>query len=63
MFVGRHQFFRWTPRTTWLTFTYVIAVPAAFLYMGFKTEVSCPRDMEVDSEMACECGIWDNGRH
>ncbi|SMQ47531.1 unnamed protein product [Zymoseptoria tritici ST99CH_1A5] len=38
MFVGRHQFFRWTPRTTWLTFTYVIAVPAAFLYMGFKTE-------------------------
>lgn len=40
MFVKRHEFFRWTPRTAWLTITYVIAIPSAFLYMGYKTEVS-----------------------
>ncbi|WPH03484.1 Hypothetical protein R9X50_00636400 [Acrodontium crateriforme] len=38
MFVKRHEFFRWTPRTAWLTITYVIAIPSAFLYMGYKTE-------------------------
>lgn len=40
MYVKRHEYFRWTPRTAWLTFAYVIAVPSAFLYMGYKNEVS-----------------------
>jgi len=40
MYVKRHEFFRWTPRTAWLSFAYVIAVPSAFLYMAFQTEVS-----------------------
>jgi len=40
MYVKRHEFFRWTPRTAWLTVTYVLAVPAAFLYMGWHTDVS-----------------------
>ncbi|KXL43184.1 hypothetical protein M433DRAFT_1363 [Acidomyces richmondensis BFW] len=38
MYVKRHEYFRWTPRTAWLTFTYVIAVPSAFLYMAYKYE-------------------------
>ncbi|KAK0312634.1 hypothetical protein LTR01_002293 [Friedmanniomyces endolithicus] len=38
MYVKRHEFFRWTPRTAWLTVTYVLAVPAAFLYMGWHTD-------------------------
>ncbi|KAK3618105.1 hypothetical protein LTR56_021081 [Elasticomyces elasticus] len=38
MYVKRHEYFRWTPRTAWLTVTYVLAVPAAFLYMGWKTD-------------------------
>jgi hypothetical protein len=42
MYVKRHEYFRWTPRTAWLSFAYVIAVPSAFLYMAFKTEVSAP---------------------
>lgn len=42
MYVKRHEYFRWTPRTAWLSFAYVIAVPSAFLYMAFKTEVSIP---------------------
>jgi hypothetical protein len=40
MYVKRHEYFRWTKRTAFLSFTYVIAVPSAFLYMAFKTEVS-----------------------
>jgi hypothetical protein len=40
MYVKRHEYFRWTPRTAWLSFVYVIAVPSAFLYMANKTEVS-----------------------
>jgi hypothetical protein len=40
MYVKRHEYFRWTRRTALLSFTYVIAVPSAFLYMAFKTEVS-----------------------
>jgi hypothetical protein len=40
MYVKRHEYFRWTRRTAFLSFAYVIAVPSAFLYMAFKTEVS-----------------------
>lgn len=39
MYVKRHEFFRWTPRTTWLTFVYVALVPGAFLYLGYRTDV------------------------
>ncbi|KAL1587684.1 hypothetical protein WHR41_03706 [Cladosporium halotolerans] len=38
MYVKRHEYFRWTPRTAWISFAYVIAVPSAFLYMAYKTE-------------------------
>ncbi|OQO05969.1 hypothetical protein B0A48_10065 [Cryoendolithus antarcticus] len=38
MYVKRHEFFRWTPRTAWLSFVYIVAVPAGFLYMGYQTE-------------------------
>lgn len=44
MFVKRHEYFKWTPRTAWLSIAYVIAVPSAFLYMAFKTEVSLRGD-------------------
>ncbi|EME47984.1 hypothetical protein DOTSEDRAFT_69800 [Dothistroma septosporum NZE10] len=38
MYVKRHEYFRWTPRTAWLTITYVIAVPSVFLYYGWTTD-------------------------
>ncbi|KAA6411852.1 MAG: NADH:ubiquinone oxidoreductase subunit [Lasallia pustulata] len=38
MQVNRHKYFRWTPRTAWLTFAYVVAVPAMFGYLGFVTD-------------------------
>ncbi len=40
MYVKRHEFFRWTPRTAWLSFVYVFAVPSCFLYLAYGTEVS-----------------------
>ena len=40
MYVKRHEYFRWTPRTAWLSFVYVVAVPGALLYLGYRIEVS-----------------------
>ena len=37
---ARHQYFRWTPRTAWINFAYVIVVPSIFGYMGYVTDVS-----------------------
>ena len=37
---ARHQYFRWTPRTAWINFAYVIVIPSIFGYMGYVTDVS-----------------------
>ena len=37
---NRWKYFRWTPRTAWITLMYVVVVPAAFGYVGFVTDVS-----------------------
>ena len=42
MSVNRHKYFRWTPRTAWITFAYVVAVPAVVGYMGYVTDVCSP---------------------
>ncbi|KAF2485755.1 hypothetical protein BDY17DRAFT_322570 [Neohortaea acidophila] len=38
MNVKRHEYFRWTPRTAWLTFTYVVAIPSSLLYLAYRTD-------------------------
>lgn len=53
MYVKRHEYFRWTPRTAWLSFAYIIAVPSAFLYMATKTEVSA---MTEEALRSCKAG-------
>lgn len=40
MIVNRHKYFRWTKRTAFLSFAYVIAVPAFVGYWAFVTDVS-----------------------
>ena len=40
MHANRWKYFRWTPRTTWITLVYAVFVPAAFGYVGFVTDVS-----------------------
>lgn len=40
MSANRWRYFRWTPRTAWITFVYVVAVPSVVGYVGFVTEVS-----------------------
>lgn len=42
MSANRWKYFRWTPRTAWITFVYVVAVPSLVGYVGFVTEVSGP---------------------
>jgi hypothetical protein len=41
MTVNRHKYFRWTPRTAWITFAYVVAVPALLGTAGYMTDVGC----------------------
>lgn len=40
MSANRWKYFRWTPRTAWITVVYAVFVPAAFGYVGFVTDVS-----------------------
>ncbi|KAF2492135.1 hypothetical protein BU16DRAFT_529504 [Lophium mytilinum] len=38
MYVNRHKYFRWTPRTAWLTFAYVAVVPSIVGYVAYTTD-------------------------
>jgi hypothetical protein len=40
MTTNRHKYFRWTRRTAWLSFAYVMLVPAMLGTAGYMTEVS-----------------------
>jgi hypothetical protein len=40
MVVNRHKYFRWTKRTAWISFAYVILVPAMLGTAGYMTDVS-----------------------
>ncbi|OXV10506.1 hypothetical protein Egran_01730 [Elaphomyces granulatus] len=33
---NRYKYFRWTPRTAWVTFVYVALVPSIIGYIGYK---------------------------
>jgi len=36
----RWRYFRWTPRTAFISFMYAIAVPSVTAYLFWKTDVS-----------------------
>lgn len=40
MMVERYKYFRWTGRTAWITFAYVVAFPAFIGYFAYTTDVS-----------------------
>jgi hypothetical protein len=54
MTTNRHKYFRWTRRTAWLSFAYVILVPAMLGTAGYMTEVS--GTVETRFGLAVECG-------
>ncbi|KAK3313896.1 NADH:ubiquinone oxidoreductase 6.6kD subunit [Apodospora peruviana] len=35
---NRYKYFRWTPRTAWLSFAYVILVPSIIGVIGYSTD-------------------------
>ncbi|EON98118.1 putative nadh:ubiquinone oxidoreductase subunit protein [Phaeoacremonium minimum UCRPA7] len=35
---NRYKYFRWTPRTAWITFVYVGLVPALFGIVAYSTD-------------------------
>ena len=40
MMVDRYKYFRWTGRTAWITFAYVVAFPTLIGYFAYTTDVS-----------------------
>ena len=36
---NRYKYFRWTPRTAWISFVYIAVVPAAVGFLAYKTDV------------------------
>lgn len=39
MTANRHKYFRWTPRTAWITFVYAAVVPGIIGVIAYKTDV------------------------
>ncbi|KAK2813900.1 hypothetical protein FQN50_000301 [Emmonsiellopsis sp. PD_5] len=37
--VNRYKYFRWTPRTAWISFCYMALVPGILIYAGYKADV------------------------
>lgn len=37
---NRHKYFRWTPRTAWITIVYVVIVPSVIGTIAYRTDVS-----------------------
>ncbi|KAL2220524.1 hypothetical protein M432DRAFT_637057 [Thermoascus aurantiacus ATCC 26904] len=35
---NRYKYFRWTPRTAWITFVYAAVVPGILGYIAYKTD-------------------------
>lgn len=50
LYVKRHEYFRWTPRTARIAFMYVIAVPAAVGYLFYKTDVCGQRLINIEEK-------------
>lgn len=40
MMKHRYRYFRWTPRTAWISFVYMALIPCALGYAGLKADVS-----------------------
>ncbi|KAF2431490.1 hypothetical protein EJ08DRAFT_648759 [Tothia fuscella] len=38
MQVNRYKYFRWTTKTAWITFAYVVAVPSVVGYFAYTTD-------------------------
>lgn len=63
MIINRHKYFRWTKRTAFLSFAYVIAVPAFVGYWAFVTDVSFPHSLRCSLLLPCRsCHRSGSGR-
>ena len=39
MFTNRYRYFRFTPRTAWITFVYVAVIPSILIYTAKQVDV------------------------
>lgn len=50
MNTNRHKYFRWTPRTAWITVAYVLVVPTMVGILAYKTDVSVTLEGQMGLE-------------
>lgn len=50
MMVDRYKYFRWTGRTAWITFAYVVAFPTLIGYYAYTTDVSTCAHGKISSD-------------
>ena len=58
MSANRWKYFRWTPRTAWITFVYVVAVPSVIGYAGYVTDVRLPLPQLAPCQEARKRRCW-----
>jgi len=61
MSANRWKYFRWTPRTAWISIAYMVAVPAVFGYIGFVTDVSTSSVVGVGASRIRSAGVVGDG--
>ncbi len=61
MSANRWKYFRWTPRTAWISLAYMVAVPAVFGYIGFVTDVSTSSVVVVGVSGIRSAGVVGDG--
>ena len=55
---NRWKYFRWTPRTAWISFVYMVAVPSVVGYVGYVTDVRLPLLQLVPCQGAGKWRCW-----
>ena len=53
----RWKYFRWTGRTAWISFVYVVAIPSVVAYAAYMTDVSGAVDFFLSLFCWLECWL------
>ena len=57
MYVHRHEYFRWTPKTAWATIKYVVIIPSIVGYIGYRYDVR-PYHSQATRLLALSLHAW-----
>jgi hypothetical protein len=53
MYVHRHEYFRWTPKTAWNSFAFIVVIPAITAYIAYRWDVRVIHIKMSDQKFRC----------